>query len=212
MAIDPKPYLEYLDKEMTIMGILSVFSVAVATVPAEQILSGKSELLTRIFRVGESHVIAGAALALLAAYFFYLQRSHLAWYYGQIALAQSLAASSSYKVQTWLMWADGWDTWTRYQTGFIVLSLSIASYVYAVAETLIPSLESLSTIWSMNLPLAISGLVAAGRWYCLARYPQDENPFQAWLKSLTPRGPGCYVGEKKSDASYATAKEQRGGS
>ena len=39
MAIEPKPYLEYLDKEMTIMGLLSAFSVALASFATEKLLA-----------------------------------------------------------------------------------------------------------------------------------------------------------------------------
>ena len=131
---EPKTYLEYLDKEMTIMGILSAFSVALASFTTERIASAQNGFLRDIWLAGRDHVIGGAATAVLAAFFFYLQRSHLAWYYGQIALAQSRGKD----VEEWLEAADGWGTWVRYQTGFIALTLSFASYAYAVVEALSP--------------------------------------------------------------------------
>lgn len=91
---EPKPYLDYLDKEMTIMGLLSAFSVALASFATERIVNAEKGFLHDIWLVGRDHVIAGAATAILAAFFFYLQRSHLAWYYGQIALAQSRRADT----------------------------------------------------------------------------------------------------------------------
>jgi hypothetical protein len=138
MTIEPKPYLEYLDKEMTIMGLLSAFSVALATFATERIVSAEKGFLRALWVAGQDHVIVGAATAVLAAFFFYLQRSHLAWYYGQIALAQSRGSSAPEPIEDWLTWADGWDTWVRYQTGFIMLTLSFASYAYAVTKTLSP--------------------------------------------------------------------------
>lgn len=76
--MDPKPYLEYFDKEMTIMGLLSAVAVAVASFATERIMSADKGFLSQIGASGRTHVLAGAASALLAALFFYLQRSHLA--------------------------------------------------------------------------------------------------------------------------------------
>lgn len=70
MAVEPKPYLEYLDKEMFIMGILSAFSVAVATLPVEQVLSEKKSPVSQLFIMRDAHVVAGILLALLAAFLF----------------------------------------------------------------------------------------------------------------------------------------------
>lgn len=184
MAVEPKPYLEYLDKEMFIMGILSAFSVAVATLPVEQVLSEKKSPVSQLFIMRDAHVVAGILLALLAAFCFYLQRSHLAWYYGQIALAQSLGEVSPHPIGSWLLQADAWDTWLRYQTGFIALSLSIASYVYAGAKVWFPCLGTISLTWSLILPLTLSGLLVVSRWYCLTAFAQSDNPFQEWMKSL----------------------------
>ena len=84
--------------------------------------------LRDLWLAGREHVIAGALFAVLAACFFYLQRSHLAWYYGQIALAQSRGAASPEPIEDWLTRADGWDTWARYQAGFVALTFSFARY------------------------------------------------------------------------------------
>ena len=184
MVIEPKPYLTYLDKEMTIMGLLSAFSVALASFVTEKILSAKTGLLSDLWLHGRAHVIAGAVLAVLAAFFFYLQRSHLAWYYGQIALAQSLGDESHGPIKDWLAWADGWDTWARYQTGFIALTISFASYAYATAEALIPSIRPISQLWSLWLPIFVAALIVIVGWYGLKKFPQEEQPFKTWWKSV----------------------------
>jgi hypothetical protein len=46
VADDVKPYLDYLDKEMTIMGILSAFCVGAAALVAREVLkvSGQGQL------------------------------------------------------------------------------------------------------------------------------------------------------------------------
>jgi hypothetical protein len=184
MTMEPKPYLEYLDKEMTIMALLSAFSVALASFTTERIVSAERGFLHDLWLAGRDHVVAGAAAAMLAAFFFYLQRSHLAWYYGQIALAQSRGTSSPEPVEEWLTWADGWDTWVRYQGGFILLTLSFAYYAYAVGQSLAPRLRSMPRLWSLWLPLLIALIIVAVRWYVLSRYPQEDRPFAAWWCAL----------------------------
>jgi hypothetical protein len=177
--VDPKPFLEYLDKEMTVMGLLSAFSVALASVAAERVASAEKGLLHCIWVAGWPHVIAGAAIALAAAFLFYLQRSHLAWYYGQIALAQSRGSTS---VAAWLTAADGWNAWLRYQTGFIALSTSAAAYAYAVAAALCEPLTRIPTLWSLWVPLVGVIVLALVRWRVLSRFPQEDHPFSAWRR------------------------------
>jgi hypothetical protein len=132
-------------------------------------------------------VLAGAASALLAALFFYLQRSHLAWYYGQTTLAQSRGPSSPASVEDWLTWSDGWDTWLNYQTGFAVLTLSIFYYAYAVAETLFRPLSSVPPLYSILLPFLAVVLIESVRWYVLKSFPQEDEPYRAWYQSLRGR-------------------------
>ena len=182
--MDPKPYLEYLDKEMTIMGLLSGFAVAITSFATERILSADKGFLSQIASTGRSHVLAGAASALVAALFFYLQRSHLAWYYGQITLAQSRGASSPASVEDWLTWSDGWDTWKYYQTGFSALTLSLFYYAHAIFKTLSPIVASISVLYSLWLPLLAIAVLESTRWYVLAKFPQEDRPFQKWARSL----------------------------
>jgi hypothetical protein len=185
--MDPKPYLEYLDKEMTIMGLLSGFAVAITSFATERILSADKGFLSQIAGVGRNHVLAGAASALVAALFFYLQRSHLAWYYGQIALAQSRGTSSPSPVEDWLTWSDGWDTWKYYQTGFSTLTLSLFYYAYAIAGALSSVAGSVTTLYSLWLPMLAMLIVEATRWHVLTKFPQEDRPFQKWVRLLRNR-------------------------
>src|SRR5207253_2856511 len=91
--------------------------------------------LHQMWLSGSSHIFTGTAAAVIAAFLFYLQRSHLAWHYGQIALAQSRGAKSPRSVEELLGDADGWDTWVRYQVGFIALIVSFVAYSYAIVAT-----------------------------------------------------------------------------
>ena len=118
----------------------------------------------------------------LAALFFYLQRSYLAWYYGQIALAQSLGSAAQKPLDEWLESADGWDTWLRYQFGFIALAVSSVFYAFAIGEALYPSIASLPYWLTVALPLTLGFLVAAVRNHVLSKFPYEDRPFATWWR------------------------------
>ena len=80
------PYLDYLDKEMTIQGILSAFCVAVGAAAFDRILGAKradaSGLVANLQYFSAPFVLAAIIALITAALFFYLQRSKLAWLHG----------------------------------------------------------------------------------------------------------------------------------
>lgn len=63
MAEKVKPYLDYLDKEMTIMGILSAFCVGTAGLVAKEVLkvSGEGQLFAAC-RGDFYYIITGSGL------------------------------------------------------------------------------------------------------------------------------------------------------
>jgi hypothetical protein len=121
-----KAYIEYLDKEMTIMGILSTFCVAAAALVVERIAGAEktSYLATTIWAKHMGLVSASSGLLLAAGLFFYLQRSHLAYLYGSICISLARPASSAWDTMRWLQEADSWATWLRYRVGFMFLTLT----------------------------------------------------------------------------------------
>jgi hypothetical protein len=62
-----KSHDNHLDKEMTIMGLLSAFSVVLASFTTERIVSAEKGFLYDLWLSGHEHVIAGAATAVLSA-------------------------------------------------------------------------------------------------------------------------------------------------
>src|SRR5262245_49949496 len=74
-------YGEYLDKEMTIMGLLSAFSVAVPAFVLDRTAGAKPVeqlALANLWSDDRPLLLAGSLALFLAALGFYLQRSHLA--------------------------------------------------------------------------------------------------------------------------------------
>lgn len=109
MADPTNKYLEYLDKEMTIMGILSIFCVAVVALALDRIGSadlGKQTLFTLLWRDQRLFVLLGSSCVAVAAVLFYIQRSALAWFYGQICLSIERPSITGIKTDDWYRDAD----------------------------------------------------------------------------------------------------------
>lgn len=186
MAIDSKPYLEYLDKEMNIMGILSVFCVGVLAIVIDKIAGAKDTALASLWAAQSGHWVTGSAALLIAAWFFYLQRSRLAWYYGQIALTQIGANASTDHVRDWLRNADSWDTWIRYQ--FALESLVFGFWQFGVAVAQQELQTSWSNLFTGYLPFGALLVVGMLRSYVLRTYRYHDEPWNDWRHRVTPCG------------------------
>jgi hypothetical protein len=106
--MDAKQYLEYLDKEMTIMGILSAVAVAAPAGILSAVLANHNDVKTALWNTGQIFILAGSVLCIIAAFCFYKERSLLAWFYGQICLTEALTnkKSISARLGEWLREAD----------------------------------------------------------------------------------------------------------
>ena len=137
-----KPYLDYLDKEMTIEGILSAFCVAVGGVVFDRVLGGKadgaSSFVGQLQEFSYPFVLAAIAGLVTAALFFYLQRSTLAWHYGEIsfavatALAGGAGEAHTASVLESLDDAHSWSTWNRYKFGWSFLAVTAVEILLAL--------------------------------------------------------------------------------
>lgn len=187
MATEPKPYLEYLDKEMTIMGILSGFCVAVLALVVDKIAGAKdSTALSSLWTLQAGTWLIGAGALLVAALFFYRQRSHLAWFYGQISLAQVKNASGEDSVENWLRNADSWETWLYYRDGFSSLSFGFFQFAVAVVQQqLCATYPRCLTLW---VPLVgCVGFTLLQR-HVLKLYRFHDDPWADWRKRIKPIG------------------------
>jgi hypothetical protein len=181
--INVERYLSYLDKEMTIMGILSGFCGA-ALALAIKLLSSK-DLPSRLVDI-PSYAPVSLSLALLlllfAALSFYRQRSLLAWYYGQIALEDS-AHITNHRLPKWLKNADGWDTWMHYQRGFAFLAGTFGELVLAgLAAHGRGNREGLD-VWgggSFSVVLLVAVLIHK---LILEKWPLAEDPYEEFRKA-----------------------------
>lgn len=129
-----KIYLGYLDKEMTIAGILSTFCIASLLVCINSfILPGKDGQLNIFWKESPWYCGFGLTGFLGAALSFYRQRSLLAYYYGQISL--NVLRKKNEEVEELLDESDSWATWNFYKSGFGFLTISFAEFAFVLINS-----------------------------------------------------------------------------
>ncbi|HEY0795458.1 MAG TPA: SET domain-containing protein [Acidisarcina sp.] len=194
--MDTKQYLDYLDKEMSIMGILTAASVIAPGGVLNAALTSDKGQMTALWNADHFFILSGSVFCTLAALFFYKERSTLAWYYGQISLEEIVGAKDSIKLREWLKEADSWETWWPYDWGFIFLVTGFIEYLLALVFFLLPQ----EWPWLAHHILAVKSLVfcvcvvaaaaiAAEQWYVRTRYRFSDNPHSDLLSAVLRRSP-----------------------
>jgi hypothetical protein len=175
-----KEYLDYLDKEMTIMGILSTFCIAALAVVLRATLGAGTDekhLLT-LWEQAKTPVVLSQVLLLAGALWFYRQRSHLAWCYGQIVLSLTSAADPFRDTTDWLHTTDAWSSWLHYRRGFGCLALAV---LYALAAALHKNLNG--QYWAWHVGLAAYTGFAIVQTGVLNRFAHSNRPWRdAWAQ------------------------------
>ena len=189
--MDTKRYVEYLDKEMTIMGILSAVSLAAPAGILNALLGEQNDVKKAFWDVGQFFIIGGSVFCVVASLLFYKQRSILAWYYGQICLHEALEHDTTrvVKLRKWLEDADSWATWWPYSWGFTALSAGLVEYLFALFFVLVPqhwrwlSVESHTVKWFAFCicPILTVG-IGALQWYVLNRFKFSDTPWKEFFK------------------------------
>jgi hypothetical protein len=166
-----KPYLDYLDKAMTIMGILSAFCVGTAGLVAKEMLkvSGEGQLFAPCQEVFY-YIITGSGLMVVAAAVFYWQRSRLAWYYGQVSLWATDASVSGRGLLEILQESDTWAVWIPYQAGLSLTAAGLLAYFIA----LLPVPEKYEVLYVVMLTIT-AALVVVIVWIIRLRRDRDEG-------------------------------------
>ena len=183
MAGKTSAYLEYLDKEMTIMGILSTFCVAVVALVLDRVGAAepsKGTLFSALWHDESLYVLVGSAGFAGAGALFYLQRSALAWFYGQISLSLETPSVNNTTVDSLYKDADSWGTWICYQLGFTAVATGAAFYAYALIATG-GRLRNLAwLLWTFS---AAAGIIQIDRMLISQHFKYAETPMlDFWRK------------------------------
>ena len=181
-------YLKYLDKEMTIMGILSAFSVFAPAVVLDHTFGSVDKTLSHLLWTSQRLPISlGSIALLLAALYFYRQRSDLAFYYGQIAISLTKSRYPEADTTGLIRGADRWSAWSHYFTAFFYLTLGFGWYGLAF-------LTSQLTRWRPTaISCALAFVVIAALFSQHKRvfedYDEEFQPWAAWWADRPPRRP-----------------------
>ena len=179
-------YCDYLDKEMTIMGLLSAFAVGVPAVVLDRTAGADTsthEALAAVWSDQRVLLGAGSLAFVLAALFFYRQRSLLAYYVGQLRFSQTDARYKGMTAKGLLEDADSWATWVHYQTAFVLLTLGFALYGFTFYAPLLLGLTPGPTVAALSVAAALYAVVNA---FVMTRYRYHDNPWVDWLHSKKP--------------------------
>ena len=188
IATSSEPYLQYLDKEMTIMGILTAFAGGVPSLALDRTAGSAGDSPLAVLWVAERPLILSGSLALfLAALFFYRQRSLLAYYYGQIALSVTPAAYGDKTTAEWIAEADLWTSWDFYARAFSCTSLGFIYYAIAIVLGTSPEVLPIPPValWG---PPAIVLLGYLMHRAIFERYRDEYDPWEVVLTGVSERG------------------------
>ncbi len=181
-------YCEYLDKEMTIMGLLTAFAVAVPALVLDRTAGAPGNnavtSLTSLWGTHKLYIGLGCLMCFLSALMFYLQRSGLAFWYGQLRFSQTDARYKDLTTTSILADVDSWATWRSYTAGFVFLIIGFVCYGLALFFPIISN-EFLGTCLVVNVFLPLSYLVI--RSWVVSKYRYEDHPWKKCFPKVTKR-------------------------
>jgi hypothetical protein len=135
--IDPKTYLEYIDKEMTFCGIITTFSLACVLFMIDKVFSINKTALMFSVQFRSVYFIIALLTFIISAFLLFKQRANLAHHYGQISLEYTSPGITDHKIKYWLNDVDSWKFWFLYiyaigliLCGFIETTIMVIISIY----------------------------------------------------------------------------------
>lgn len=161
------------------MGILSASTVAAGAAIADRLADAAStSRLGQLWHHQQILLTSSLGALLVAAFLFYCQRSHLAWLYGQICLAEARSAP----IADWLTEADSWSSWLHYRNAFVAVFFAALEMMCALG--LQERGLTLSPLYTTYLPLIGFLALALLQRHVYRRWYLSESPWHDWLRSL----------------------------
>ncbi len=183
-------FVDYLNTEMTIMGILSTFCMLVVggfVSILANIAKDQAEWLRTFWPEQRAFLFCGFGLVLVAAFLFYRQRSIMSYYVGQIYLSSHYEELADGSAQDLHARANGWITWRFYRQAFICLFSAVALLGRACLAELFTSHKILLAelhrfrSWELFLPMAMCSALCVCVTMAFAAFPQHDCPYQQSL-------------------------------
>lgn len=181
----PQLYLDYLEKEMNLMGILSAFCILTVGLTLKEIIESTNVNVNAMLRSPTNwYIIIGSSALAVAALLFYCERSCLAWYHGQISLAAKYAELTGKPLKEWLKDADSWKTWNCYHWAFPLLGIGLLEYFLALVQCVLAVGSFVSMLLRSGIAadanFSIFILAVLFIWRYVAIYsarPYEDSPF-----------------------------------
>jgi hypothetical protein len=172
-----KGFLEYLDKEMTIMGILSTFCFAAAALVIDRAASAdKTSFFKDLLTHHPTQVFIGSEFLMVAGLCFYLQRSRLAHFYGSTCISLAAPSATEWNTNRWHIESYTWATWIRYRMGFLFLIYAGIIYCNIILQEIYPKQPY---HWKIEvLIFAIVSITILGRIVVLLTHPYSNDPWE----------------------------------
>jgi hypothetical protein len=180
-------YVEYLDKEMTIMGILSTFCMVVvggcATLLSD-VAKEQHGWFTSFWHAQGPFILCGSAAIVLSAFLFYRQRSLLSYCVGQIHLSSKYQECADGSPRELHERANSWKTWRYYRLAFICLFTAAA---YLTRVTLMYALETgdrflrflaANRTWELWAPAILCLILCVSVCMAFDAFPFDDHPYR----------------------------------
>jgi hypothetical protein len=167
--IDPKPYLDYMDKEMTLCGIITTFSLACVLFMMDKMFSSIKATDTTIQIDFKSIYFLMSIISLvIAAFLLFKLRAELAYNYGQISLEITSKGFTGKSIENWLKDVDSWEFWNPY---FYAIALIICAFIQIAVFLLINFYKiSLDYYWS----LLVFGFSIIGGYITIKTYGKES--------------------------------------
>ena len=160
-----KPYLDYLDREITLSGVWAAFCVVAAATAFDRVLGVKTEtasdFVAAIQAVSYLYVLSAIAALLIAAFFFELQRRDLVWLHGRISYAVTCKMSriripkDTFSLDEGISFGNTYSLWNRYRFGLTFLAVAVVEVGLSLCFA-IPVMIPAATPHHAVLYLAIS--------------------------------------------------------
>jgi hypothetical protein len=180
---DHKAYLEYLDKEMTIMGILSVFAVAASALILDKTLGADLHSEGhRLWTAQPALISLSAAALMLAALYFYRQRSALGFWYGQIVISMTARYHDVPATPALIHLTDRWSQWRHYFIAFGLITLAFSWSALVLLGWFV-------NLWSWTWIVAASVLIAFVLYYRIRVFEEFDKDYQPWARWRKMRWP-----------------------
>ncbi len=176
------------------MGILSAVSVLAPGGILSSVLASDKGVARAIWDSSGLFIVAGSTMCIVAALWFFKQRSDLAWFFGQICFHEAMKKSDLNGLRKWFECADSWAAWWPYSLGFTFLIAGFAEYLLAASIYVAPPhwcllsahLHVVKVVFFWICP-AFAIVVAALQWHVLRSYPSSDHYWKDFSSDLFGR-------------------------